>query len=160
MTRTECERQDELLDALSADRWPERCEPELRAHAGSCAVCRDLLAVAAAFRDDLARDPEPHPLPSAGVVWWRIQRRAREEAARTAARAATIVQFSMVAAAIAFALTIVGVGSLASPEWRAFTTELGAAAHSIAQWGVPVLLVLVTWVALAPVALYLMITEE
>lgn len=160
MIRTECERQDELLDALSAERWPDRCEPELRAHADECPVCRDFLAVAAAFREDLAHEPDPHPLPSAGLVWWRIQRRAREEAARTAARAVTLLQFSMVAAAIAVALAVAGVSSFAGVDWHPWRTELGAAAHSIAQWGVPVMLVVLTWIALAPVALYLVLTEE
>src|SRR5262245_8018979 len=59
------------------------------------------------LRDDYrAACVEAHP-PAAGVVWWRAERRRRDEAARIAARPITVVHALASACAIGFAAALV-----------------------------------------------------
>ncbi len=88
----ECDREDDVLDALAAERWPERCDEDLRTHVNACAVCADLAEVAAALLDDREAAWREARVPPAGVVWWRAQLRAREEAARAAGRPLAFIQ--------------------------------------------------------------------
>lgn len=143
-----CPRESEIVDVLMAGRWPEACESELRAHADHCASCADLVLVATAIAADAPRAD----VPTSGVVWFRIQRREREEAARVASRTMTFVQASSIVAAIAFALTIVG-GISFSDTWKAWLTRATQLA-SLTQWSFALSCVFLVTVALAPVALY------
>jgi len=143
-----CPRESEIYDAIAAARWPEACDDELRVHASSCAACADLVLVATAITEDI---PHAH-VPTSGVMWWRIQRREREEAARVASRTITIVQASSIAAAIALALTILGgVHALQLPS----VLQL-----SVPQLSLPLLCALAASLALAPVAVYFAVTED
>jgi len=75
---------------VSTGRWPEGAPAELRAHAESCQVCRELGLAAAAIGEE--SELAAPALPSAGTVWWKAQLRARQEAARQVARPITAVQ--------------------------------------------------------------------
>src|SRR5512132_2637299 len=88
----ECTREVDVLDALAAQRWPHRCDEELRAHVQACEVCADLVAVAGALLEDHDAAYAQARVPSAGIVWWRAQLRAREEDGRAAARPIAFVQ--------------------------------------------------------------------
>jgi hypothetical protein len=112
MTPIECEREDDILAAVSTGRWPDRVDAELRAHVEQCPVCRDVLVVAAAFNGD-AELPGPQVLPDSQVMWLRAQIRARAEATRLAERPITVAQ------ALAFAAVIGVLGALfgASSSW-------------------------------------------
>jgi len=151
-----CSRESEILDALMTGRWPNACEDELHAHAQSCALCADLVLVATAITNDV---PEAH-VPTSGVVWWRMQRRDREEAARAASRTITIVQASSILAAIAVVLTILGGVSAMSASWRSGIAHALQLLNSLPQWGLPLLLTLALVLAAAPVALYFAMREE
>jgi len=131
-----CPRESEIADALMTARWPEACEHELRAHAASCATCADLVLVATA----IACDTPQVTVPASGVVWWRIQRREREKAVRTASRTITILQASSIAGAIALAPTIF--------------SSLSVSAIHVPVWSLPLLLGFAVSLALAPVAVY------
>ena len=109
----ECAHEDDVLAAVNTGRWPERAEQELRAHVAGCAICQDVVSVAAAFLDSDAEDARSPRLPESSYVWLRAQVRAREEATRLAARPITVAQ------AVAFA-SIVGV--------------LGAVAGATSSW--------------------------
>jgi hypothetical protein len=122
MNNVECEREDDVLAAVGTGRWPDRVDAELRAHVDHCAVCHDVLIVAAAFNED-AEVPSAHPLPDSQVMWLRAQIRARAEATRLAERPITVAQ------ALAFAAIIGVLGALlgASSSW------LQGGLHAIGQ---------------------------
>ena len=166
----DCPREQELLDALTSSRWPERCEPELRAHVGSCPVCADTLAVALPLLTEGEIAYASAHVPSSGIVWWRAQMRARHEAARAASRPITVVQ----AIACACALTLVAAAAFwARPGlsgWEDWFRQLGGwvgsgAAElthvgSLSPGGLLPWIVLAVWLVLAPVAIYLAVNDD
>src|SRR6266545_4783902 len=90
--KIECEREQDVLDTLAAQRWPARCDDDLRAHVGTCGICADLVEVAGALLDDHDITYQDARIPPSGIVWWRAQLRAREEDARAAARPIAFIQ--------------------------------------------------------------------
>lgn len=92
MRPVECAREHEVLDALGCDGPVASWSEDLQAHAASCAVCRDLVTVASALLDEHQVASEFANPPASGMVWWRMQMRARQEAARAATRPITVVQ--------------------------------------------------------------------
>ena len=163
-----CGREQDVLDAVAARRWPHRADIALRDHAAVCRICADVAEVASAFADDSEASPDP-PVPSASVVWWKAQIRAREEAAQLAARPIVFVQavatICAAIAAIALAPTAsawarelvvaaAAAGWWASPKDVGLGWILGAAAYTT----VPLLAVGI-WVVLAPVVVYLALDE-
>ena len=132
-----CDREPEVLDAAST-----RCGDELGEHIAECASCRDLFDAASAVIDDrrtLMRDAR---IPSSGLVWWRTQMRARQDAARTARRIINVVQAAAVLVALVAVFLIVG------PALPAI------------HWSLPLILALASPLALAPVAVYFALTEH
>ena len=65
-----------------------------------CPVCAELAAIAKIVRDDFEHATRQARVPTAEIVWWRAQMRAREDAARAAARPILFTQALAVAAAI------------------------------------------------------------
>ena len=165
----ECDREEDVLDALAARRWPERATDDLRAHVTACAVCTDLAEVAKAALDDRQQLWSEARVPPAGVIWWRAQLRAREDAARAAGRPVAFVQG--VAASVSLWLIVALFRALPDgyvSEWRASLmgsfpalTFTMADVARIAE-AVPVVLVvlLVAWLVLAPVAIYFAAADE
>jgi hypothetical protein len=149
-----CPRESEIYDAIAAARWPDACDEELRAHASSCADCADLVLITTEMAGDI---PAAH-VPTSGVVWWRIQRREREEAARAASRTITILQASSIAAAIAIALTILGGVSAMNASVRTWFSH-ALQLTGTAQWDVLFLGAAVKTLALAPGASYFAFSE-
>jgi hypothetical protein len=87
-------------------------------------------------------------VPPSGVVWWRIQRRLRQETTSVAMRAATVVQAFVVVAAIAMAVAIVGKAAV-TVDWT-----------SAVRFGVPLVLVTVACLTMAPLALYFVLRRD
>jgi predicted anti-sigma-YlaC factor YlaD len=155
---TDCPREQETLDLVRAGRWPDGCDDETRAHVASCSLCRESVQIASLLTDDYRAAVRTARVPTSGLVWWRVQRRAREEAARNAARVVTLVQGICVVIGVAVALGIVGAQNLS----RAFSfapNELFNAA-TLSQWSLPILLALMVWLTLAPVAVYLAVSRD
>ena len=166
----ECPREQELLDALTSSRWPERCEPALRAHVGSCAVCADTLAVALPLLMEGDAAYAEAQVPSSGMVWWRAQLRARREAERAASRPIAIVQ----AVAFACGAVLVTIAALwarpALPNMREWLINLRGSvvadatsltsAVAVSPWGLLPWIALAMLVLLAPVAIYLAVSDE
>jgi hypothetical protein len=98
--------------------------------------------VAEAFRA-AARDAR---VPSAGLMWWRLQLRAKREAEAAAVRTVTRVQWMVPALVLAFGLVALGATGAFS--------GLGVA------WGVPLLLAGGVALVLMPVAVWLAVTRE
>jgi hypothetical protein len=167
--KLQCPFEQELMDAIAARRWPERADQALRDHVAACSLCRDVAEIAGAFYDDRECARAEAMVPSSSAVWWRAQIRAREDAARLAARPLLIVQAvaTIVAAAVAIVLA-----PAASTWMRSSLAALGAAEF----WSVPrdaslswvlsaaayttlPLIVVGVWVVLAPVVVYLALDE-
>ena len=163
----ECDREQDVLDALTAGRWPARCDEDLRAHVSACAVCRDLADVAAALAEDRDAASCDAQVPSAGVVWWRAQLRAREDAARAAGRPVAFVQgvAASVAAWLAVALFRAIPAGFAA-EWRAWLANVlpgftMADVSRVTAAGPLVVFVIVgAWLLLAPIAIYFAFGDE
>ncbi len=153
-----CDREIETFDAISSGAWPDTCDDSLRAHVANCAICSDVVEVATALIDDRDDALRHAPVPPSGVVWWRMQLRARNEAAQSARRTVIAVQAAVFAAVIAIALAILG------GTWWTKLPHIDEIAASgllvVAQWGVPLLLALAIWLTLAPVAVWLAVAKD
>lgn len=170
MSRMDCAREDELLEALRTSRWPETCGAGLREHVDACAACRDLLAVAAPLLDEHRALVDDAAVPSSAIVWWRAQRRSRREAAERAAQPISMMLGIGVACAAGLLATLLGIfvptfrralgwtAGLVS-EWRGVTLSVPVdplaspvATAALAAIGLGLLL--------APIALYYTFRED
>lgn len=167
--KLQCLVEQDLLDAIAANRWPDRVDPELRVHVDTCSLCRDVAVLAAVFLEDRDCAWAEASVPQASAVWWRAQIRAREEAARLAIRPIAVVQavatICVFAASIALAPAASGwlrewIGTQVVSGWWSLPQDvslswiLGTAAYMT----VP-LLAVGLWLVLAPVVVYLALDE-
>ena len=163
-----CPREQDLLEAVTSGRWPDRAPDELRAHAAACRVCGALAAVAAALRDEHDVALGDARVPDAGLVWRRAQIRARAEAARAAARPITLALGLTMACFAGVAVALAGSAAAWLAPWihwlGAFASE--ASAGAIAASGAAVLagrglaLALAIWLLLAPIAIYVALADD
>lgn len=184
MNRCDCPYEQDILDALTSRRWPDRCEPQLRDHVVSCVLCADLVRVAGALLHAADGAEQPLELPAAGVVWWRSQLRAREEAARAAVRPIRVAQYIAAAFGTGLLLLLISVG--APHAWNSLAAAVAqvpafdvnavaerllsalpgidreaasqAALSALANRGVQ--LAAGAWMILAPVAIYLAFARD
>jgi hypothetical protein len=165
----ECDREEDVLDALAARRWPERAPEDLRAHVTACTVCGDLAEVAKAVLDDRQQLWSEARVPPTGVVWWRAQFRAREDAARAAGRPVAFIQG--VAASVSLWLIVALFRALPDgyiTEWRAslssslptLTVTMADITHIAEAVPIVVFIVIAAWLVLAPVAIYFAAADE
>jgi hypothetical protein len=159
MTIIECPRESDVLDAIDSRRWPHRVDRELVEHVASCEICSDVLTVAAAMREDHGATWREADIPSSGQVWWRAEMRARQQAIRDASRPITIAYGVAAVAALVLALAVSWfawptvhefASSFASAQTTAFTSPLT----------LPLLVALGALLVIAPVALYLVLSDE
>jgi hypothetical protein len=165
MTPPDCGREADVLDAIAAHRWPGRVEPELRAHVAGCESCADVAEVASAIGMDYdAALGETVVLPPAHLVWLRAQARARAAAARQAARPVAVMQalgFASATGLVSLAIGFVAYWVWARSEWLlAMPTidSIGLDSMGFAIRGT--LLAIGLWLVLAPVAVYLVASDE
>jgi hypothetical protein len=108
-------------------------------------------------------------LPPSGVVWWRAQLRAREDAARAAARPLAFIHG--VAASVAVWLVVALVRAVPPAylsTWRAWvaglipdiTFRMPDVASVTGAVPLSLLLLLAAWLLLAPVAIYFAVVDE
>jgi len=168
----DCCREDDVLDALTSGRWPDRVDDEIKGHVATCAICADVVEVASAVLEVRHDEPGEMRIPSSAVMWWRAQMRARQEAAREAARPITVAQVVAAVTLVAVAVS----GLIALSPW--FAGVLGGwmpdveIATSLAALGAPsgmltqgwvlsaVVIGLGFWLVLAPVAIYLAVADD
>jgi RNA polymerase sigma-70 factor (ECF subfamily) len=164
----ECGREQDVLDAVTSSRWPERCDDELRAHVAGCAVCADLVEIVGPIGD--ARDTawESAKVPPAPIVWWRARIRAREEALRAASRP---LNLAYAAALLVFGALTGGVFVTLLPEIRTWVSTIVTAvqwpaAAKIAATLAPlagstiVILAAATSLLVAPIAIWLALRDD
>lgn len=160
-----CPREADVIEHVTGGGWPQCAEDDLRAHAAHCPVCIDVIHVATLLREEHALACREARLPSAGLVWWRAELKARQEAARMAARPMTFMQVVAAACALAAALTLAGMftpwlrgaaRTLLEGPWTfdVGTVDAASLMAVVSQGGLPLLLAVGAWLVLAPVALY------
>ena len=171
MKALDCPRESEVLMAVSSSRWPEQCAAELVNHVKACAICQDVVDVAMAL--GTSDEAEVVRVPSSAHMWWRLQMRARQDAARAAARPITVVQGVAAASIAGLLCAVVGFGWVASAwsnwSWSAFIAESGPAAETTftslmtfataAPQTAVLLAALVAGLVLMPVAVYFALSE-
>src|SRR6185436_19867194 len=140
---TTCPREGEVLAAVVADSVPV----ELRSHIDGCAICGDVARVAALVHTDFAVAKSEARTPTADIVWLRAQVRAREDAARTAARPIILTQAIAIAALCGLLVSLTGRLSLMASTWMKIS-EMPLALL------VPIGFAVLNWIVFAPVALY------
>jgi hypothetical protein len=165
MTPLECSREIEVVDAIASRRWPDRADAELRAHVEACAICADVADVARALAEehDVAFS-DAAKLPPAELVWFRAQARARADATRQAARPIAIMQALGLAGATGIISLLIG----AVAYWVWQRTNWLTAMPSLDVIGLDsmgfairgVLLAVGLWLILAPVAVYLVASDD
>ena len=159
MRNTECEREQDVLDAIAAGCWPEKASGDLSSHVASCSLCTELALVSQAFQEDFEAALKHARLPSAGLVWWRAEIRSRQEAIRTASRPITLVQgiAGMVGiGALIVVLTRIdftAVQNINVAGWQAFLPD--------ALLPLPLLYLAIAIVlVLTPIALYFVLSDD
>ena len=97
-----CHRESELLEVACTGNWPDGATDELRQHVTGCPCCASSLAAISALQRAHAQSLLDARVPSAGLVWWRAQKRQQLEAARRAQRPILVAQIvGLVAIAVA-----------------------------------------------------------
>jgi hypothetical protein len=168
--KTECTREEDVLEAVNEGRWPEQVDASLREHVAACSVCADLTQVAALLREDREGALQDARVPPSGLVWWRAQLRARQEAARAAERPIAFVEGIAVACGLGVAFAVLGLASPWAREWAAWIADVfarsGAGRPAIdallgAMQGSTLWLVaLAAWLVLAPLAIYFTVGDD
>ena len=119
-----------------------------------CPECGPLVALAEQIRREFAGTlPQAH-VPTPEIVWWRAQMRAREDAARTAARPIVFTQALAVAALIGLLVSVVGRLTLPAMSWAGFP------ALPAGLPVVPIALAAACWIIIAPAALYFAFSRD
>jgi hypothetical protein len=106
MSVMECNREVEIVEVVTLGRWPDGCSEELRRHAASCPVCTDVVQVALALTQERSVALDTVRVPSAGLVWWRSEMRARREAVNRATRPLRIVEWIAAACVVLVAVIL------------------------------------------------------
>lgn len=165
---TVCRFEDDVLTAVRAGCWPKRADDHLQAHVAECPGCAEVVEVGSLLADEWEAARIEAQVPHASLVWWRAERRAREEAVREATwpvRSAHVVAVECVVVLLA-ALGWVGADWLLEQRaWLAtFVSSLGVSPAELR--GASTLLVSAVGLAvasslvIAPVALYLAFARE
>ena len=119
-----------------------------------CPECGPLIALAEQVRREFEHTRQRAQVPTPEIVWWRAQMRAREEAARTAARPILFTQALAVAALIGLLVSVIGRLTLPVLSWAVFPQlPAGLPMASIA-------IAAVCWLVIAPAVLYVAFSRD
>jgi hypothetical protein len=151
----ECPRETDVLDAVISGRWPEGCDAELHAHTAVCPLCAEVALIAAVLRSDREHAARGAHVPASAQVWWRASMRARAEATRAAMRPITLIQGLAAASTVGVGAALLG--SMHVPGWNGWVATASALVHTQT---LPLVLVISACVLLAPVAVYLMVSDD
>ena len=154
MSAIDCTWEEQVVRVVLSGGWPEKADPDLRAHVNRCEVCRDVVAIAPALRAD-QRLVGSVQVPAAGQIWWRAAIRARADAARAAAR--PMVWLQALTGAGAAGLAIAGV----STAWPRVESAWQLMPFSTSfREGLPLLLVAGVGLLAAPLVYYLAMPRD
>ncbi len=158
---TRCPREPEIVVA-AARGWTGREDEALATHAAACSHCMGVMAAAMAVREECTREIAAAQVPSSAIVWWRLERRLREDRARAARRALTVAHGLAGAIGAGVAVAVI---EAVTPTVRPALTAAWTAAIGLAgarpSWlalpstlTVPAALMIAVVLVLAPTALY------
>ena len=168
MSRAWCARETDVLRAVGRG-WGGGAEAGLVEHVPSCARCTEVLAAAEVLRAQYVRDMVAARVPLPAVMWWRIERRLREEHARRLQRIALATQAVVLAAAAGGAVGVLQMIAVWLPGSSSVASVIRDGAVWLAgnwaqaptsMWTLPVAIVAAAWLVLVPAALYLGFAEE
>ncbi len=159
-----CAREDEVLDMLAARQWPGGGDADLTTHVERCETCRDLVVVATALVDDHQSAWTAARVPPPALVWWRAQTKAREEAARAAARPIAFAQGIAAASAVWLVVSLLRSSHWQGTfDWRGWGSRVAEsipdvhATAGVIPGGLTFLIVVGGSLALAPLALLIVV---
>jgi hypothetical protein len=111
------------------------------------------------MREEFEQTQQQARVPTPEIVWWRTQMRAREEAARRAARPILLSQALALAALIGLLVSVVG--RLTLPAFALLRFGEAGSAFTI-PWTTltPIAIAAACWIVLAPLALYLAFSRD
>ena len=112
-----------------------------------CPECGPLVALAEQIRREFEHTQTQARVPTPEIVWWRAQMRAREEAARTAARPIIFTQALAVAALVGLLVSVLGRLTLPVMSWPGFQLQNGLPL-------IPIATAVACALIIAPAALY------
>lgn len=101
-----CDRETEVMEAVESGRLTE-----VQSHISTCASCADLVVVLQAMHEQGDAAFADVRVPTAGLVWWKSQRRAQREAAQEAMKPVSVAE------KIAYVFTLVGLIAALAWEW-------------------------------------------
>ena len=155
----ECLRETEVVEAVATGAWPAACSADLRAHVAGCVVCGELAAVASAIQGDWQSARAHVHVPSAGLVWWRAQLRARQQNAEAAGRPITYVH---AAAGALAAIVLFMLGGLLWPSLRESVLWIDRVTEVVdtGRFWLPLALGIGASLVLAPVVLLFALSDD
>ena len=119
-----------------------------------CPQCGPLVALAQQIRAEFEHTTHQARVPTPEIVWWRAQMRAREEAARKAARPILFTQALAVAALIGLLVSVAG---------RLTLPALSFLELSPLSAGLPVFYIVIAaavCLVIAPIAVFVALARE
>lgn len=124
--KTMCSREQDVLAAQRTGAWTE----ELHSHLAECGDCAESVMVAGFLREAAATAEAPVQEP--GLVWWKMQLRARRDDAQRAARPVVVAErAAMAVASVGLIGSIVWMSAEAAVAAVVGLLVLGAAAGSV-----------------------------
>jgi hypothetical protein len=169
MNPNECPREHDVVSRLLAQ--SVEMDDELSAHVSTCEVCREAADVARLMREDARQGRADAHVPAAAQVWWRAAIRARVEATQSAERPLTWVHGVAAAGAAGASLTAFGMfwpsiagafARLTDRSWAMppIVSDAANVAVSSLQSSLPLALVALAGLVLAPLAAYLVTSDD
>lgn len=125
-------------------------EDEVREHTAGCSECAELLDLAGLLDADLRQAMTEASIPPAGAVWFQMKLRAAREGRVRSLRTARLIQGGSLLAAVAIAITTLGV-----PQLGDLFAAMGTIRPAVSPWAVPLLGASALFALLAPFAVWL-----
>ena len=119
-----------------------------------CPQCGPLVALVQQIRQEFEQTTREAHVPTPEIVWWRAQMRARQEAARKAARPILLTQALAVAASIGLLVALAG---------RVTLPAVSFAEMSPLSVGLPLLYIVIAaafCLVIAPLAVYVALARD
>jgi hypothetical protein len=170
VSRTDCPREQEVVNAVLRGRWPAGCDEALVAHAAHCVTCREVAQVSLLLHEDVDQARIDVIVPAAGQVWWRAAVRARLESTQAAARPMSwmhAITGAIVLGAVLAAIT--AVWPMLAGLWRAVrsipldvlpSADVAVAIGSGLAQSLVIGLVAAALLVVAPLAVYFALSDD
>jgi len=164
-----CSHEASVWESVATGQWPDTTDQALKDHVRDCASCADLVAVTSALLADAACARTQSAPPSSAIVWWRAQMRARQEAARAAERPLTVVHALAIACATGLLVGLIGLAGAWVRDSSAWPISSPSATLGVLKsthlpltgaWSMLPWIALAATLVLAPLAVYVIVSED